>query len=86
MDALEAILTRRSTRNYKPDAVEAEKLDQILKAAGQAPSGGNNQHNHFLVIRNRDVIQKLIGMTEAAFAGVPDAAGARTDPYGDAGL
>ena len=61
MDALEAILTRRSTRNYKPDAVEAEKLDQILKAAGQAPSGGNNQHNHFLVIRNRDVIQKLIG-------------------------
>jgi nitroreductase len=68
MDALEAILTRRSTRNYKPDAVEAEKLDQILKAAGQAPSGGNNQHNHFLVIRNRDVIQKLIVMTEAAFA------------------
>ena len=70
MDALEAILTRRSTRNYRPDAVEPEKLDQILKAAGQAPSGGNNQHNHFLVIRNRDVIQKLIGMTETAFAGM----------------
>ena len=34
MDALEAILTRRSTRNYKPDAVEAEKLDLVLKAAG----------------------------------------------------
>ena len=68
MEAMEAILTRRSTRNYKPDEVEPEKLDQILKAAGQAPSGGNNQHNHFLVIRNIDVIRKLTEMTEAAFA------------------
>lgn len=68
MEAMEAILTRRSTRNYKPDAVDPEKLDQILKAAGQAPSGGNNQHNHFLVIRNIDVIRKLTEMTEAAFA------------------
>ena len=43
MEALEAILTRRSTRNYKPDAVEEEKLDRILQAARQAPSGGTNQ-------------------------------------------
>ena len=68
MEALEAILTRRSTRNYKPDAVEEEKLDRILQAARQAPSGGNNQTNHFLVIRNREVLGKLIGMTETAFA------------------
>jgi len=32
MDALEALITRRSTRNYKPDSVEQEKLDQILEA------------------------------------------------------
>ena len=68
MEALEAILTRRSTRNYKPDPVEAEKLDRILRAARQAPSGGNNQICHFLVIRNREVLGKLIGMTETAFA------------------
>ena len=49
MDALEAILTRRSTRNYRPDPVEPEKLQKILEAARQAPSGGNNQTNHFLV-------------------------------------
>ena len=30
MDALEAILTRRSTRNFKPDPVEPEKLEKIL--------------------------------------------------------
>ena len=68
MDAMEAILTRRSTRNYRPDAVEQQKLDRIIEAARQAPSGGNNQTNHFLVIRDRKVIEKLIRMTEAAFA------------------
>ena len=68
MEAQLAILTRRSTRNYKPDAVEDEKLEKILNEAKQAPSGGNNQTNHFLVIRNRDVIRKLIEMTETAFS------------------
>lgn len=68
MEAMEAILTRRSTRNYLPNAVEKEKLEQILEAARQAPSGGNNQTNHFLVIQNREILQKLIKMTEAAFA------------------
>ena len=68
MEAMEAILTRRSTRNYRPQAVEKEKLDRILEAARQAPSGGNNQTNHFLVIQNKDILQKLIGMTETAFA------------------
>ena len=70
MEAMEAILTRRSTRDYKPDPVEDEKLDRILDAARQAPSGGNNQTNHFLVIRSREVIRKLVEMTEKAFAGM----------------
>ena len=67
MEALEAIYTRRSTRNYKPDAVEKEKLTKILEAARQAPSGGNSQSNHFLVIQNREVLGKLIALTEAGF-------------------
>ena len=68
MEAQLAILTRRSTRNYKPDPVEEEKLNTILSAARQAPSGGNNQTNHFLVIRNPEGIQNLIQMVEAAFS------------------
>ncbi len=70
MEAIEAILTRRSTRSYKQDAIGQDKLDTILDAARQAPSGGNNQTNHFLVIRNRDVLQKLIELTETAFSGM----------------
>ena len=68
MNALETILTRRSTRNYRPDPVEQEKLDQILDCARQAPSGGNNQTNHLLVIRNKEVMDKLAAMAEKAFA------------------
>jgi len=68
MEALEALVTRRSTRNYKPDPVEREKIDKILEAGRQAPSGGNNQTSHFFVIRNREVLDKLIVMTEKAFA------------------
>ena len=70
MEALEAILTRRSTRNYKPDAVEEKKLEQILAAAKQAPSGGNNQTNHFMVIQSPDVLRKLAAMAQEAFAGM----------------
>ena len=68
MEALEALVTRRSTRNYKPDPVEQEKIDKILEAGRQAPSGGNNQTSHFFVIRNREALDKLIVMTEKAFA------------------
>ena len=68
MDAMEAILTRRSTRNYLPGPVEREKLDALIAAARQAPSGGNNQTNHFFVIRSQSVIQRLVGMTQTAFA------------------
>ena len=31
MEALDAIMTRRSTRSYKPDPVEEEKIRQIEK-------------------------------------------------------
>ena len=70
MEALDAIMTRRSTRSYKPDPVEEEKIRQILEAGRQAPSGGNNQTSHFFVIRNRDVLGRLTSMTEKAFAGM----------------
>ncbi len=70
MEALEALMSRRSTRNFCPAPVEQEKLDTILAAGRQAPSGGNNQTSHFLVIRNRQVLDTLISMVEKAFAGM----------------
>ena len=68
MNTIEAILTRRSTRSYKPDAVETEKLQKIIDAGRHAPSGGNNQTCHFLVVQNPEVLNKLAALTESAFA------------------
>lgn len=68
MDTFEAIITRRSTRNYKEDPVETEKINKIIEAGRRAPSGGNNQTNHFLVIQDRAVLDKLIALVETAFS------------------
>ena len=51
MDMFEIIKTRRSTRSFKEIHVEQEKLDQIIEAARYAPSGGNNQSSHFIVLK-----------------------------------
>jgi nitroreductase len=68
LETLEAILSRRSTRSYTTDPVEAEKLQQILEAGRYAPSGGNNQTCHFLVVQNSEVLKKLATLAESAFA------------------
>ena len=44
--------TRRSVRDYLPDAVPQEVLDRCLDAALKAPSSSNLQHWEFLIIRN----------------------------------
>lgn len=51
MNAQEAIMTRRSTRRYQKRAVEEDVLDAVLQAGRAAPSGGNNQYTHLLVVR-----------------------------------
>ena len=68
MDTIETILTRRSTRSYSSAPVESEKLEKIIEAGRYAPSGGNNQTNHFLVVKNPDVLHKLAKLAEDAFA------------------
>ncbi|MBP5246702.1 MAG: nitroreductase family protein [Fibrobacter sp.] len=68
MNVLESILSRRSTRSYQSLPVEQEKLEKILEAGRCAPSGGNNQTAHFLVIQKEDVLKKLVELVQNAFA------------------
>ena len=68
MENLELFLTRRSTRAYKDTPVEQEKLDQILLAGRHAPSGGNNQTTHLLVIRDPRFLAELASVVKAEFA------------------
>ena len=72
MEILEFIRSRRSTRKFTDKEIEAEKLDQILEAGRYAPSGGNSQSTHFLVIRNKDVLTHLQNAVQKAFAAMEE--------------
>ena len=68
MDALELIQTRHSTRKFLPKPVEQEKLEQVIEAGRFAPSGGNNQTTHFMVIRDKAVLDELARIAREEFA------------------
>ena len=68
MHVFQAILSRRSVRAYLPHPLEREKLEQILLAGTYAPSGGNNQSTHFLVLENPQAIDRLRRTAVAALA------------------
>jgi nitroreductase len=68
MDFLELIKQRRSIRRYDKRPLSREQAEQILQAAVYAPSGGNNQSSHFLVIQDQACIQRLTEIALHAFA------------------
>ncbi len=68
MDAYELITTRRSTRKFREEPVPDELLQKVLEAGRHAPSGGNNQTTHLLVIRNREILAELAAKAEQEFA------------------
>lgn len=53
------IYTRVSTRKFEDRPVEAEKITQLLKAAMQAPSAGNQQPWEFYVVTDKEKINAL---------------------------
>ena len=59
MDALEAIYGRRSIRQYTAEAVSEKLLEKLLKAAMSAPSAGNEQPWHFVVIDDRQMLNDI---------------------------
>ncbi len=59
MELMEAMRTRRSVRQWKPDPVPDEKLEELVEAAARAPSGGNTQPWAFVVIRDRARLKRL---------------------------
>lgn len=70
---LDFIRSRRSTRKYKADPVPPELLSQVLEAGRYAPSGGNNQSTHLLVIQNPEIRQRLSDMAAESFAAMDPA-------------
>ena len=68
MDALEAILTRRSTRRFSAEKPDRKTIEEILDAGRHAPSGGNNQTTHFIVITDPGILSELADIVREAFS------------------
>lgn len=66
MDAIDAIMTRRSIRKYTSEPVAPEHVETLLRAAMAAPSAGNQQPWRFVVLTERERLD----------------AAAQTTPYG----
>lgn len=56
---LNIIYERRSVRKFRNEQVSDDQVVKILKAAMAAPSAGNQQPWHFVVVRKEDVKEKL---------------------------
>ncbi len=59
MEVFEAIRKRHSVRAYRPSRVPKEKLERILEAGRLAPSAGNIQPWHFIVVTDQQKRNKL---------------------------
>ena len=59
MDALEAIRTRRSVRKYTGDPIPREDLETIIDAGRLAATGNNRQPWDFIVVTEREMIDRL---------------------------
>lgn len=73
-ETLKTLTERSSCNKFKPELIKDEELDLILKAGLNAPSGMNRQPQRFIVVRNKEMIQKLSAMNAAVM-------GANTDPF-----
>lgn len=56
---IDTLLNHRSIRQYKPDPIESDKLDLILKAATRASTTGNMQVYSMVVTKDPDIRKQL---------------------------
>ena len=77
-EAYENLITRVSTRNFKPDMVSDEEIDKVVYAGLKAPTAKNTQENVIIVIKDkkvRDEVSRInasiMGMEMDPFYGAP---------------
>ena len=59
MEAMQALFSRRSIRKYTSDVVTEADVKEILEAAMSAPSAGNQQPWHFVVITEKNLLNRI---------------------------
>jgi len=59
METMDAIFSRRIIRKYLPKPVTCDLIENILKAGMNAPSAGDEQPWHFVIIDKHYLLQKI---------------------------
>ena len=63
MEVWDALRTRLTVRQFKPDPVPDEVVTKLLQVGLWSPSSRNRQPWHFIVIRDRETLRKIGGIT-----------------------
>lgn len=58
-DFFAVVAGRRSIRKFKPDPVPLADLEEMVRWATHAPSASNAQNWHFVIVRRRDLIERM---------------------------
>jgi len=66
LDAVTAILTRRSIRDYTPHPVPEEMIKLLLEAAMSAPSAFNERSTEFVVVNDKKVLEEIAKVNPAS--------------------
>ena len=77
MDVAEAVSSRRSIRQFRDDPVDKEIMERVLRRAQRAPSGGNVQPWHALVLTGEPLRQ----LSEKVIAVFPEGRRAHSQEY-----
>ena len=66
IQALEKLIKgRRSIRQWKKEDVPDDLLKKAIELAIWAPNGGNFQGWHFIIVKNKNVIEKMAGAVQS---------------------
>ena len=87
---MDPVVARRSIRRYTDEDVSEEDVQYLLEAAMAAPSAGNQQPWHFIVIRERATLDaiaevhpyaKMLARAPLAFAVLGDSSAEKHEGY-----
>ncbi|MCL2026790.1 MAG: nitroreductase family protein [Leptospirales bacterium] len=59
MDTLESIMSRRSIRKFKLQSAPDDVVQKVVEAGFAAPSAHNQRPCHFIIIDDRDILNKI---------------------------
>lgn len=71
-ETIKTLTTRRSIRSFSDKAVPKEIIDEIIQAGLYAPTGRNSRDTLFLVVTNKELLEKISKLNAAVMGGTND--------------